>query len=272
MLITTTDNTRLHVTDHGGAGRPVVLVHAWGLTSRMWGSQVAALLDQGFRPVTLDRRGHGRSNQPAAGYDLDTLAADITTVLDTLDLHDVALAGHSMGGLEAVRVAAGPGADRVGALFLSAPTTPCLLHGPDNPGGLPAELFEGSRAVMAADLGAWIVGNTAGYWGADEPEGARPVDTAWTQQTIYATPLHVLLATNRTMVDADVRPDLARLTCPTLVVQGDADLSAPLPFTGQPTAALAPKAELVVLEGAGHGLYTSRAGDYNAHLLRFAAA
>jgi pimeloyl-ACP methyl ester carboxylesterase len=233
----------------------------------MWNAQVNALAEAGLRCVCIDRRGHGGSPVVAGGYDLDSLADDVTGVLERLDLHDVVLIGHSMGGLEAVRVAAGAAAARVTALVLSAPTTPCLTASEGNPFGVPASMFEVARTMMANDIAGWIAANTEGYWGVGDD--LRPIETQWTQQTLYSTPLRVLIETNRTVTAADVRPHLALITCPTLVIQGDTDRSVPLEISGKVTAALLPAAELAVVEGAGHGLYTSFAATYNERLADF---
>lgn len=270
MLITTADSTRLAV-DVWGVGRPVVLVHAWGLHGHMWNAQLGALLAAGLQVVTIDQRGHGRSDRPSTGYDLDTMAADVVTVLDALDLRDVVLVGQSMGGAVVAHAVGGLGTDRVSQLVLSAPITPCLTIGPDNDLGLPAEVFAGNRAAMAADIEGWIEANTAGYWGAAE-KLHFPAQTEWTTRTIFETPLPVLLATNDAITSADLRKEIAAIECPTLVIQGDADCSAPLPVTGAPTAALLRDGRLHVVEGAGHGLYTSFAEEYNATLLDFITA
>jgi pimeloyl-ACP methyl ester carboxylesterase len=268
MRIETKDATRLAV-DVWGTGRPVVLVHAWGLHAHMWNAQLPALLGAGFQVVTLDQRGHGRSDRPATGYDLDTMAADVVAVLDTLDLDDVVLVGQSMGGTVAAHVVGGLRTPHVSTLVLSAPITPCLTTGHDNELGLPAEAFAANRAAMAADFGAWLDANSAGYWGAGDDRW--PQHTAWTLRTLYETPLPVLLATNESITSADLRTEIASIGVPTLVVQGDQDLSAPLAVTGEPTAALLPHSRLVVLEGAGHGLYTSYATEWNAAVLEFIA-
>ncbi len=156
----------------------------------------------------------------------------------------------------------------------SAPITPCLTLGPDNELGLPAEAFAGNRATMAADIAGWIEANTAGYWGAGESgsEVCWPAQTEWTTRTIFETPLPVLLATNAAITAADLRKEIAAIECPALVIQGDADCSAPLAVTGAPTAALLRDGRLLVVEGAGHGLYASFAAEYNAALLDFIAA
>jgi non-heme chloroperoxidase len=266
MRIAVRSDVSLHVSDSSTRGRPVVLLHAWGLNGRMWNAQVVALRAEGYRVVTIDRRSHGLSDQANGGFDLATLAGDISTVLDRLDLTDAVLVGHSMGGLEAVAVAAGPSSLRLSALVLSAPTTPCLAAGSDNPVGIPAEFIEANRQAMAADFSSWITANTEGYWGIGID---CAIDTTWTQQTLYSMPLDVIVATNETMTSADVRADLDRIAIPTLVLQGDADTSAPLPLTGEPTAALLRNGRLVVIPGAGHGLYVSFTERYNAELIAF---
>ena len=129
------DGTRLHFTDWGEPGaRPVLLVHGFGSSQTMWNNQVPDLVDAGLRCVTFDRRGHGRSDVPGRGYDLDTLAADIGVVARHLDLRDAVLAGHSLGGAEAVRYLAAHPDGRIAALVLSAPSAPALRQGPGNPG------------------------------------------------------------------------------------------------------------------------------------------
>ena len=266
--VATRDGAQLHVIDGGGGGQPILLLHAWGLDSDMWAHQLPALGAAGLRPVTFDRRGHGRSGTGSAGFSLDTLAADVACVIRTLDLDDVVLVGHSTGGLEAVAAAAGLAAGRVDRVVLSASMTPCVTAGPDNPDGAPAEYFAATRAAMRADLAAWIEENTAGYWGT-APETEPAADTTWTQQRLASTPLDVLLATHETATGSDVRRELAAIDRPVLVLHGDADRSAPLEITGRPSAALARRGTLEVVPGAGHGLYASCATTYNARLLAF---
>ncbi len=266
MLIETKDSTPLAV-DVWGAGRPVVLVHAWGLDAHMWNAQLPALLGAGFQVVTIDQRGHGRSGRSPGGYDLDTMATDVLGVLDTLDLHDVVLVGQSMGGTVVAHAVGGLGTPRVSQVVLSAPITPCLTLGPDNELGLPADMLAANRAAMAADIAGWLDANSAGYWGVGEDRWHQ--HTRYTVDSIYRTPLPVLLATNEAITSADLRSEIAAIAVPTLVIQGDQDLSAPLALIGQPTADLLRDGRLHVIEGAGHGLYTSYADQYNAVLLDF---
>jgi pimeloyl-ACP methyl ester carboxylesterase len=161
----------------------------------------------------------------------------------------------------------GLGTPRVSKVALTAPITPCLTTGPDNALGLPAEAFAANRAGMAADIAGWIDANSAGYWGVGDDRW--PMHTQWTRRTLYETPLPVLLATNEAITAADLRREVASITVPVLVVQGDSDLSAPIEVSGEPTAALLRDGRLVVVPGAGHGLYTSYAADYNAALVGF---
>lgn len=266
--VTTTDQTQLFVSDWGPMSGPsVVFAHAWGLTGDMWSSQIPDLIDAGFRCVTFDRRGHGRSDRSRSGYDLDTLADDLATIIDTLDLEQVVLVGHSMGAQEVVYYLDRHGTGRVVGVVLSAPATPVLRQSPDHPRGIPESMFEAQREAIRRDLGAFIdMTSSEDYFGSAQT--SRHLD-AWTRQQIINTPLYVLLETHRTYTQTDLRGPLAALELPALVVQGAADKSAPIELTGQPTAALLPNGLLAVIEHAGHGVYASQPHDYNQHLLRF---
>jgi len=132
--IETRDGQRLFTIDKG-AGRPVVFIHGWTLSSAIWSLQIDALASQGLRAIAYDRRGHGQSSKPDAGYDYETLTADLATLLDKLDLRDVVLVGHSMGAGEVVRYLARHGNARVSRVMLVAPTTPYALNTEDNPQG-----------------------------------------------------------------------------------------------------------------------------------------
>lgn len=259
----------LHFSDWGQpGGQPVVLAHAWGLSGVMWNQQLPDLIESGLRCVVFDRRGHGRSDRPGTGYDLDTLADDLAGVIDHLRLEKPIVVGHSLGASEVVRFLTRHGTDRVSGIVLSAPTLPALLKSADNPDGVDAAVFEEARRAMRADIGAWMARTTdEQYFG---PSWPMEVDLGiWTRQQIAATPLPVLLACQLSFVEADFRSEMRALDVPTLVIQGDADTSCPLEMTGRPTAALIPRSRLVIIEGAGHGLYASAAGRYNEAILEF---
>jgi non-heme chloroperoxidase len=265
-IVTTGDGTQLAVQDWG-QGRPVVLCHAWAMSSRMWDAQVPALVDAGFRCVTFDRRGHGRSDVPSGGYDLNTFADDLAAIVDTLDLHDVVLVGHSAGAQEVVRYLSRCGADRVSGVVLSAPVTPCILKRDDFPFGIDEAIFEAQRAAWRNDFGAWVDANSAAYFGTATVSNALQDAT---KRMLLDTPLQVVLETNKVLTRADLRTDLlalATLDIRVTVVQGTLDASAPIAATARPTAAMLAGSTLIEIEGAGHGLYLGHAKEYNSALL-----
>ncbi|MDX6395374.1 MAG: non-heme chloroperoxidase [Streptosporangiaceae bacterium] len=274
-FLTTSDGCDLFFSDWGDPhGRPVVFAHAWALSGDMWHQQIPDLAEAGLRCVVYDRRGHGRSDRPGRGYDLDTLAADLAALVNHLDLTDAVLVGHSLGASEVVRYVTNTSADRVAGIVLSAPTLPALLRTEDNPDGTDRAVFEESWRAMRADIGAWMTNLTNGdfneYFGT-----AKPMSDdlgSWTRRQIVETPLIAAMASQRSVIEADFRPELRSLDLPTLIIQGDADTSLPLELTGRPTAALVPDSKLVVIEGAGHGLYASAAARYNSELLHFISA
>src|SRR4051794_30147154 len=135
-------SVELYYEDHG-SGRPVVLIHGYPLSGRAWDRQVPALLDDGYRVITYDRRGFGKSSQPATGYDYDTFAADLRALLDTLDLRDVTWVGHSMGPGGVTRYLGRFGSGRIAKGVLVSPIPPVLLQMPGNPDGIPASVFDG---------------------------------------------------------------------------------------------------------------------------------
>ncbi len=255
-----------------GTGRPVVLLHGWALDQRMWDRQVAHLTAHGLRCITYDRRGHGRSDVPGSGYDYTTLAADLAAVLDALDLTDVLLVAQSMAAGEAVRYLAGDdqrSAQRVTGLVLVGGVTPCLTASPTNPAGVPAEVFQASNLALAEDRPAWFRAGTPAYFGEPDRADLTPQMQAALDMCLQ-TPLPVLQASTETMLSADLRDEIRRVSVPTLVIHGDADASAPLPVTGAPTAALLPHGHLRVYPGAPHGLFVTHADHLNQDLLHVA--
>jgi non-heme chloroperoxidase len=269
-MITTIGSANLSVSDWGDPASPsVVFVHGWGLNGDMWSTQVPPLIEAGFRPVTYDQRGCGRSDRPAGGYDLDTLSDDLASVIDTLDLHRPVLVGHSLGAQIAIRYLTRHSSQQAAGLVLSAPATPMPRRADDNPYGADETAFEAHRTAMADDIGAFIDATSpADYFGTTK--AISPTLADWTRRQIVDTPLHVLIETHKTFTRADLRAELANVDLPALILQGSADRSAPLEITGRPTAALLPRSRLVVFDEAGHGLYTSEAPRYNAEIIRFA--
>src|ERR1700722_4969423 len=197
-FVQTTDGTQLFTSDWGQAtAPPVVFAHGWGLNGGMWSAQLPALLEAGLRCVTYDRRGSGRSDRPGCGYDLDTLADDLATVITKLDLSGALLVGHSMGAAEVVRYLTRHGRGRVAGVVLSAPTTSVLARGEDNPDGVDESLFEAARTAMVGDIGAFLAATPASdYFG--EAYDVSPALAEWTRRQLIDTPLPVLLETQRT--------------------------------------------------------------------------
>jgi non-heme chloroperoxidase len=251
-------------------GEPVVFCAAWALSSIAWQYQMISVVGSGRRAVAYDRRGHGRSDDPGRGYDYDTLADDLARVLGHLDLRDVTLVAHSMGSGEAVRYLTRHGGGRVARLVLVAPTTPFVLKTPDNQAGVDGELFAERRDEWRRDFGRWIVDNEPPYFG----DGLPGCDVSsllrdWTKADMLATTLQAAIEFQRAAVETDFRAELAKLSLPTLIVQGDADASAPLALTGVRTAELLPNCRLRVYENAPHGLYLTHREKVNADLLAF---
>jgi pimeloyl-ACP methyl ester carboxylesterase len=267
-FIETADQASLFVTEWG-SGSPVVFTHAWGLRSDQWDYQVPALAAAGLRCVLYDRRGHGRSDRPAAGYDLDTMADDLAAVIEHFGLHDITLVAHSLGSKEAVRYLTRHGDSRVARLVLVAPTTPLMRRTADNPDGLDPALIDANYAAVAADVPRWCADFEAAgpYFGSSPGSSQGLID--WTIRMIVDTPTRVLLETLRVNTHADMRGELQKIGVPTLIMHGDRDASAPIDLTGRKSAALIGGATLVVYPGAGHGLYASDHDAVNADILAF---
>jgi pimeloyl-ACP methyl ester carboxylesterase len=230
----------------------------------MWDYQIAAFADEGFHCIGFDRRGHGRSDQPAHGYAVDGFADDVATLVDDLDLSGLTLIAHSMAGGEAVRYLTRHGSKRVARLILLAPTTPMLLKTDDNPNGAPIEGFEALWTQWRRDYPKWIADNVAPFF---IPE-TSPAMMAWGANLLQSS-LPIVLACSRAMVEADFRAEMRRIDVPTLIIHGDRDRSMPFELTAKPSAALIPDCRLLVYPGAPHGLMFTHMDQLNADILRF---
>lgn len=266
--IESSDQTSLFVTEWG-SGPPVVFTHAWGLRSDQWDYQIPALADAGLRCVLYDRRGHGRSDRPASGYDFDTLADDLAAVIDHFDLRDITLIGHSLGSRELVRYLTRHGDARITRMVLVAPTTPQLRRSAENPDGWDPAVLDANYAAVAANVPQWCASfEAAGPYFGSSP-GSSPGLVDWTIRMIVDTPLRVLLKTLQLNTNVSMAGELQKIQVPTLVLHGDQDASAPIQLTGRKTADLLSDAALRVYPGAGHGLYASDHQAVNADILRF---
>jgi non-heme chloroperoxidase len=265
--VTTADGTRLYARSYG-QGPTIVLAAGWGLPSDMWSYQIVALVARGFRCVVYDRRGHGRSDDSGQGYDYDTLATDLQSVLAAMEVTQATLVGYSFGSGECVRYLSRQGRARIARLMLLAPSTPFLARAPDNPAGLDPALFEQLRQVMASDYPKWVDDNEDPFVLPTTSRGMRQ----WLKSLMLQASLPALLECNRIMTSTDFRAELRALDLPVAVVQGDRDASLPLPLTGRPSQALIRGARLTVYEGAPHGLFLTHAERLNGDIAGFARA
>jgi non-heme chloroperoxidase len=259
----------IYYEDHG-AGQPVVLIHGYPLSGRGWDKQVPVLLDAGYRVITYDRRGFGRSSQPAAGYDYDTFAADLNTLLESLDLRDTVLAGHSMGTGEVTRYLGRYGSARVAKGVLVAPIPPYLLQAGDNPDGVPQGLFDGFAAAARADTPAWMKGFLDNFYNFDTLRGTLVSDQAFAASwnlAVTASPIAAVACIGTWATD--FRDDLPKIDVPVLVIQGDADQVLPLDKTGRRLPGLIKDMQLVVVEGGPHAIPWTHADQVNTALLGF---
>ena len=267
---TKSDPVRLHVEDSGGTGRPVVLIHGWPLSAEAWQAQVGPLGEAGYRVIAYDRRGFGRSEKPADGFDYDTLAADLAGILEERDLRDVTLVGFSMGGGEVARYVANHGEERLRSVVFAAAVPPCLMKSEDNPDGpLTPEKAKEKEAAFKADREAYFEDFTRNFFSANDvlkvSEAQRQDAIAICRQADPAAALGCMQA----FATTDFRADLAKVTVPTLVLHGDSDAVVPFEGSGKRTHAAIAGSELVLLRDAPHGCNVSHADEFNAALLKF---
>ena len=259
----------LHYED-AGSGPPVVLIHGYPLSGRAWDKQVPGLLEAGHRVITYDRRGFGQSSQPTSGYDYDTFAADLKTLMDKLDLQEATLVGHSMGTGEVTRYLGNYGSARVARAVLVSPIPPFLLQTDDNPEGLPGSLFEGFIQTAKADTPAWMKGFLDNFYNFDVLGGTRVSDQAFQVSWNIATAASAIAAVACIPTwETDFRDDLPKIDVPVLVVHGDADRILPFANTGKRLPGLIKDIKLTVIEGGPHAIAWTHADQVNQALLAF---
>ena len=267
------DAVRLHIDDTGGGGRPVVLIHGWPLSAQAWEPQVSVLQAAGYRVVAYDRRGFGRSDKPESGYSYDVLADDLQRVMDQCGLQDVTLVGFSMGGGEVARYIARHGESRLRSVVFAAAVPPYLMKTADNPeGSLTPEKAQEMKHALEQDRGAFFDGFTQNFFSANGvlqvTESQRIEAITLCQQSAQ----HAALACMDAFSATDFREDLKKVTVPTLVIHGDADAIVPFEGSGQRTHRTVPHSQLVIVNGAPHGLNLSHAQAFNDALLSFLRA
>lgn len=264
-------SAKLHVEVAGPeTGRPVILIHGWPLSGKAWEHQVPALVAEGFRVVTYDRRGFGQSEKPQSGFDYTTLAQDLADLMEQHDLKDATLVGFSMGGGEVARYVADHGEERLSSIVFAAAVPPFMMKSDGNPDG---PLTRAAAAEMEANLrkdrDAFFEQFSKDFFSADGDlkvsEAERQKAIALCKQSDQTAALGCMEAFGTT----DFRDDLKRITVPTLVLHGGADGIVPFEGSGARTKEAVPGSELALIDGAPHGMNVSHADAFNAALIRF---
>ena len=267
--ITTKDGTQIYYKDWGN-GPVITFSHGWPLNADMWDGQMLFLVQNGFRCIAHDRRGHGRSSQASSGNDMDGYADDLAAVIEALDLKDVTLVGHSTGGGEVARYIGRHGTSRVARAVLIAAVPPLILKTAANPEGLPIELFDGIRASLMKDRSQAYRDFAAPFYGANRPganvsQGVLDQFWTWSMQSGLKNAYESVKAFSET----DFTADLRKFDVPTLVLHGEDDQVVPVKNSARKSAQLIKGAKEIYYPGAPHGITATHQDQINADLLAF---
>ncbi|MFG3259792.1 alpha/beta fold hydrolase [Streptomyces sp. NPDC048172] len=261
----------IYYEDHG-SGQPVVLIHGYPLDGDSWEKQTEALLEAGYRVITYDRRGFGKSSRPTVGYDYDTFAADLNSLMESLELAEAVLVGFSMGTGEVGRYLATYGSGRVAKAAFLASLEPFLLKTEDNPTGVDGSVFEGILEAVAKDRYAYFTDFFRNFYNLDENLGTRiseeAVRASW--NTAAGASPHASSACVPTWT-TDFHDDVAKIDVPALILHGTSDRILPIDATGRPFHQAVPHADYTEIEGAPHGLLWTHSEEVNTALLTFLA-
>jgi non-heme chloroperoxidase len=253
-----------------GSGRPVILVHGWPLNGASWERQTSALLAAGYRVITYDRRGFGRSDKPSEGYEYNTLAGDLAKLIEALDLKDAALVGFSMGGGELARYLAKYDDGRINKVAFISCITPFLRKSEANPEGVDPKVFETMKQNIEKDRFAFLTTFFKQFYNKELLSTTSVSDEVLQNsfnvaaQSCYGAMLHCIDAWLE-----DFRDDLAAIKIPALVLHGEKDATLPIESTGDRTSKFIPGAEYHVIEHGPHCITWTHATEVNTHLLRF---
>lgn len=276
--VRTKDATEIHIKEWNRSGRPVIFTHAWPLSADIWDHQAVVLSNAGYRVVSYDRRGFGRSGKPSSGYDFDTFADDLATVIRDLELSDATLVGYSMGGGEVVRYFSRHGGRGIVKAGFVGAAASCLLKSPGNPAGIEGAVFDGIKAGVAKDRAAFLADLLRDvFFDIDRP-ATNPVTPQMVQHWRDVA-LQASLAATIGCVDAfsatDFRPELSSVKVPTLVLHGTADIPVPIALA-RATADGIPGSRMIEYDGlyggVSHGLVVSEKDRVTRDLMSFLAS
>ncbi len=268
-FLTTGDRTRLFVKDWG-TGRPVIFLHGWPLSSDSWDDQAMAIADAGYRTIAYDRRGFGRSSQPWTGYDYDTLADDLASVIEQTGARDAVLVGFSMGGGEVARYMSRHAGKNVSKAVLVSSVVPFMLKTPDNPEGTEQSVFDDIAASIEEDRAHFFAGFAKDFYGVgliSNPVSAETLE--WTRSLAMQASLKATLECAKSFATTDFRRDLAAFKVPTLIIHGTDDKTVPIDAAGRAAAAAIANATLIEYDGAPHGLFATHKDRLTSDLLSF---
>jgi non-heme chloroperoxidase len=267
--ITTTDGTGIFYKDWG-QGQPIVFHHGWPLSGDDWDAQMLYFLDQGYRVIAHDRRGHGRSSQAAKGHDMDTYAADVAALATHLDLRDAIHVGHSTGGGEAARYVARHGAGRVAKLVLIGAVPPLMIKTEAHPAGIPRDVFDGLRKQLADNRADLFWNFPIPFYGFNRSGTplSEPIRQNWWRQAM-AGGANAQYECIKAFSETDFTDDLRKITVPTLVMHGDDDQIVPIAESAMLSNKLLANATLKVYLGFPHGMCATQADTINPDLLAF---
>ncbi|MGK9049980.1 alpha/beta hydrolase [Neorhizobium sp. CSC1952] len=268
-MIKTRDDTELYVKDWG-RGRPVILLHGWPLTCDTWDDFAMVAAEAGFRAISYDRRGFGRSDQPWQGYDYDTLSDDLADVIAATEAEDAALFGFSMGGGEVARYMSRHGGKGISKAALIASVVPYMLQTSDNPDGVPQSVFDGMTKGMKEDRANFFAGFFKSFFGVGVFTGSVSEEVLdWSFNQTMMAGLKPTLACAKAFATTDFRPDLTSFRVPTLIIHGTGDQTVPIDTSARAAAAAIPGSKLIEYDGAPHGLFASHKERLTEDLMTF---
>jgi non-heme chloroperoxidase len=267
--ITTQDNTKLFYKDWG-SGKPVIFLHGWPLSSDSWDDQAMAVADAGFRAISYDRRGFGRSTHPWNGYDYNTLADDLAAVIEQTGATDATLVGFSMGGGEVARYMSRHGGKSVAKAVLVSSIVPYMLKTDNNPNGTDQSVFDEMATSMKEDRAAFFAGFFKTFYGVSLLNHTASQEVLeWSRSVSMLANLKATLACAQAFSSTDFRLDLSAFKVPTLIIHGTEDKTVPIDASGRAAAKGIANAELIEYEDSPHGLLVTEKQRFTRDLLAF---